>query len=175
MRLILSSYLDVGASQISYRHNENGKPELDLGDEISPPKFNLSHSADDCLLAVSSTTDLGVDIERMLPGRDYMALARRFFTAVELRILESEARDELFYRMWVLKEASVKARGMKLLGGLDRFECTLLNDGTVAVSDRKTQGDEGAWYCRQWQPGNNTVAAVIAHTADAVCIDRSLS
>jgi 4'-phosphopantetheinyl transferase len=174
LRNILSGYLDIAPEKIEFRNNENGKPFLDQAAGMPALSFNLSHSADQYLLAVTRSMNVGVDIEYVRPGRDYLALARRFFTEQEFQLLASDAGRDLFYRMWVLKEASVKARGMKLLAGLDRFQCSLSGDGILTVCDRSNAESERGWYYRQWQPDSRFVAAVVANTKRAVCVDKKL-
>jgi 4'-phosphopantetheinyl transferase len=174
LRLILSSYLSCPAADISFSYNNNGKPELAPAGSDSI-RFNLSHSGDCCLLAVTRGCDIGVDIERYRTGRDYEALARRFFTAGEQLILESDMGEQLFYSMWVLKEASIKARGMKLLEGLDRFECILTPDGALDIVDKLKQGDRDNWSIKLWQADDHSVAALVARCTEAKIIEKRLN
>ena len=69
--------------------------------------------------------------------------------------------------MWVLKEASVKARGMKLLAGLDRFQCSLSEDGILKVTDKLRQDDAGNWSARQWQPDGHSFSGARGESAEA--------
>ncbi len=174
LRLILGSYLRCPAADISFSYNNNGKPELAPARSDSI-RFNLSHSGNSCLLAVTSGCDIGVDIERFRAGRDYEALARRFFSAGEQLILESNMGENLFYSMWVLKEASIKARGMKLLEGLDRFECILTPDGVLDIVDKLKQGDRDNWSIKLWQADDHSVAALVARCAEAKIIEKRLN
>jgi len=172
LRLILASYLDCPGTDIIFNYNENGKPALS-SDKSHSLTFNLSHSGNHCLLAVAKESDLGVDIEQLHSGRDYAALAQRFFTPAEHDLLENSQDEGLFYRMWVLKEASVKVRGIKLLSGLDRFQCSVSEQGVLNVSDKLGEIQPGNWSVRQWQPDDQSIAAIVVRCADAVFVDKN--
>ena len=173
LRLILASYLRCSAAGLLFRYNENGKPELSSS-EPSSLRFNLSHSGNYCLLAVAADCEIGVDVEQVKSARDYQALAQRFFTASEFHLLRNTNDERLFYRIWVLKEASVKARGMKLLAGLDRFECTLSEDGELKVTDQHAEDDPGNWSVRQWQPDTDSIAALVVRSAEVEVVEKKL-
>ncbi len=174
LRSILARYLLCSGADIAFNYTENGKPELSQ-DTPSSLQFNLSHSGSDCLLAVTTGCDVGIDIERLQHGRDYGALAQRFFTAAEHRMFAESPDDQLFYRMWVLKEASVKARGMKLLQGLDRFECLVDEGNRLQVEDKLEKQNPGNWSMRQWQPDDQLIAAVVVKCKEAKFIEKRLT
>ena len=152
---------------------ENGKPHL-TGNEISALHFNLSHSGNRCLLAVTSGKDVGIDIEQCQVGRDYAALGQRFFSTAEHSLLENKSDAILFYKMWVLKEASVKARGIRLLEGLDRFECYFTAENNLCIKDSQEQKGAVDWSIYQWQPDENTVAAIVVRSPQANFIKKDL-
>ncbi len=174
LRLILARYLCCPGADIVFNYTENGKPELSQ-DTPGSIQFNLSHSGSYCLLALTAESDVGIDIERLQSGRDYAALAQRFFTAAEHEMFEESPDDRLFYRMWVLKEASVKARGMKLLQGLDRFECMIPANKSLNVVDKLDQNDQDNWSLRQWQPDENSIAAIVVRCKKARFIEKTLT
>jgi 4'-phosphopantetheinyl transferase len=89
-------------TQLAY--GEKGKPYL-LDNTL---KFNLSHSGDFVVLAVSDT-EIGVDIEKIKPYNK--AVAKRCFTSAELEWLSEENTNEAFYRLWTAKESIMKATG----------------------------------------------------------------
>ena len=174
LRLILANYLQCPGADLVFNYNENGKPGLCQG---SPGflQFNLSHSGNYCLLVVTEKDEIGVDIEKLQPGRDFAALAQRFFSVAEHRMIEESADELLFYRMWVLKEAAVKARGMKLLAGLDRFECFTDENKKLQIRDKlehQAAGDCSIW---QWQPECGVVAAVVARAEKISFEEKTLT
>ncbi len=173
LRLILASYVRCPANELVFIPGNNGKPELAI--ELPKLRFNLSHSGDCLLLSVAAGCDTGIDIEQIQANRDYTALAHRFFTAEESFLIDSSENDSLFYRMWVLKEAAVKARGMKLLVGLGRFECWLSENGELKIRDKLEQTEDTGWSVRQWQVDEKFVAAVMVRCAEAEFIDKTLT
>jgi 4'-phosphopantetheinyl transferase len=98
----------------------HGKPHLADRSELD---FNISHSGELALIAVARGRRVGVDVERVRPRTDVLAIARGSFSVRERRAIESgetdEARREAFFRCWTRKEAYLKARGEGLAGGLD--------------------------------------------------------
>ena len=97
----------------AFTYGKYGKPYLEPSAGIW---FNLSHSGDFAICAVSDEGELGVDIQKIVPAR--MNVAKRVFTAEQCAALETvqgTARDELFCELWVLREAAIKARGGSVL------------------------------------------------------------
>jgi 4'-phosphopantetheinyl transferase len=120
LRVILSRYLDRKPEDLQFIYNTYGKPFL----ENSSIFFNLSHSEDCGVLAVSREKMLGIDIEYVKSREDFSELAKRFFAPQEVEQLEvSPAAEKLlaFYRLWTLKEAFIKALGQGLSLPLESF------------------------------------------------------
>jgi 4'-phosphopantetheinyl transferase len=96
-------------SPLEFALHEHGKPHLPLSPEL---RFNLSHSHELALVAVTLDYEVGVDIERLRPLPRFVALADRFFPPSEPR-----PTDEIdFFRHWTRVEAILKARGVGLYG-----------------------------------------------------------
>ena len=140
VRTELASALNVAPETLAFVTGDHGKPEL-----FDPPQaiaFNLSHSGDWAVLAWlkgSAKARVGVDIEhRATGGRDVLRLARRYFSAAEQRALEKlegGAQEALFYRLWTLKEAWVKAHGLALAPQLGAVSFSL-DAGLLRVTNR---------------------------------------
>ncbi len=115
LRKVLSAYLEEPAERIEIVRGEHGKPRLAHGGL----EFNLSHSGELALIAVSQTRPVGVDVERMRPGRDFLALAERALSpdaAAQVRGATPADRAAAFYRHWVRHEARLKCLGAGLSG-----------------------------------------------------------
>jgi 4'-phosphopantetheinyl transferase len=124
LRRILSRYRGCNASDITFEYSSHGKPAL----PHDPLSFNLSHSGDWALCAVTLARRVGVDIELLRPDLASETIAERFFAPGEvaaLRALPLGEQTAAFFRCWTRKEAFVKARGEGLSLPLDRFEVTL--------------------------------------------------
>lgn len=99
--------------------------------------FNLSHSGEYVLLAVSSC-NVGADIEQH--GRMTEKVARRVFTPAELKWLEQEP-EERFTVLWTLKEAVTKALGRGLYLPFGAFEVLpLLRGESIVCGDAALYG-----------------------------------
>jgi 4'-phosphopantetheinyl transferase len=107
-RRLIGRHLDADPQSLVFVEEEHGKPALrDRGIE-----FNASHSGDLVALAFARETPVGVDVERKRQLHDTLALARRYFSAEEVAIVEkaTDAADA-FFTIWTAKEAIVKASG----------------------------------------------------------------
>jgi len=133
--MILGSYLGVPPREVRVQYQPNGKPEIHSFTEPARLRFNLTHSGDLALLALTLDQEIGIDVEQVRPfpealqgglsgKRDLPAIARRFFSRQEqdwLFAQPAEERDEAFFKIWTLKEAYLKAHGMGLTLPLDQF------------------------------------------------------
>lgn len=93
---------------ISYRYGAHGKPMI----ADFPKHFNLSHSGDYVVCAVSDG-EVGVDIQKWVPFKE--RTAERFFAPEEWKLLQTlpmGQRTEMFYRLWTRKEAYGKYTGL---------------------------------------------------------------
>jgi 4'-phosphopantetheinyl transferase len=104
LRVLLGRYLSADPSTLRFATTAAGKPRLDP----LVTQFNVSHSGDAAMIAVTRDADVGVDIERITPRARLAGVARRVFTPAEREAIDG---DEAFYRHWVAKEAFVKATG----------------------------------------------------------------
>ncbi|MBR4182922.1 MAG: 4'-phosphopantetheinyl transferase superfamily protein [Lachnospiraceae bacterium] len=99
-------------SKADVMYMEHGKPFLS---GMSDLHFNISHSGDYAICAVSDT-EVGCDIEKT--GELNMNLAERFFTPEEKSIIRS---SDDFFKIWVKKESVIKCTGEGMSRGLDTF------------------------------------------------------
>jgi 4'-phosphopantetheinyl transferase len=111
LRTVLAQYVGTVPRRLSFRYGEYGKPSLDR----EGPAFNLAHSADEAVLAVSEFGPIGVDIEEVRPGVFDPRSAELVLAPSELAtIAAARDRDAAFIRAWVRKEAYAKAMGLGL-------------------------------------------------------------
>ena len=124
-RAALAAVAGVGAAEWRFRPGEHGKPRAWLGERPAAVSFNLSHTEGLVGIAVGARPGaaLGFDIEAMERSVS-LDVAGRYFRPEEvawLRGLPQAERNEGFLRLWTLKEAFIKATGLGLAQGLDRF------------------------------------------------------
>lgn len=125
LRQLLDHQFCIGMRNIGFFRNEYGKMYIE--DDINgsykwPIYFNLSHSDNVLALAVSACYDIGVDVEKI--DRNFTNVAYSFFSKAEVKYLKDlseEVRQRELCKLWTLKEAYVKAKGMGLTIPLDSF------------------------------------------------------
>jgi len=123
LRTILSTYLNMPPETLTFVYSAHHKPAI-AGSNI---QFNLSHSEDLAVIAISAGQMVGIDIEKII-DRDIEGIAQRFFSPkenTELERLSPEDRMEGFYRLWSRKEALIKAIGKGLSIPLSHFSVSL--------------------------------------------------
>jgi len=122
VRSVLAGYLQQQPAILQFMLNQYGKPQLQQ--QPLPLHFNLSHTHGLLVLAVSADTEVGVDVEAVNREVEPLALAERFFAPAETALIKAQSADsqrDCFFRLWTLKEAYVKARGLGLQLGLESF------------------------------------------------------
>jgi 4'-phosphopantetheinyl transferase len=113
MRHIVGGCLGAPPAELRWKTGAHGKPEL-VG-EWTGVHANLSHSGGRCLIAVSQERAVGADIQRLVPGLDVVAMARRYFPDSEAQeVVEAADPAGSFARLWARKEAVTKAFGGRL-------------------------------------------------------------
>lgn len=124
LRMLLAGYQGGSPAALAFTTNSHGRPQLAGAGRDPDMAFSVSRSAHLALFAFARGADLGVDIEQARDGFDIDAIAEHFFAAEEaaaLRGLAPAERRHAFFRLWVHKEAYVKALGMGLAQPLDGF------------------------------------------------------
>jgi 4'-phosphopantetheinyl transferase len=125
LREVLQHSTGVAKKEISFEINEFGKPFLPNGF----PHFNISHSMDRALVALSWEAEIGIDIECMRQRDTTPKIARRFFSEAEVEDLFSLPREHQFkgfYNCWTRKEAYIKGKGKGLAIPLSSFAVSLI-------------------------------------------------
>jgi len=146
VRIVLARFLERAPDSLRFTTGVRGKPRV--VDAAVDLRFNLSHSGERALLAVTCGREVGVDIEKHR-SVDIGDLARRFFAPSEcqaLLALDLSEQIPAFFNCWTRKEAFIKALGDGMACPLDGFEVSLANDDSpqllrscTAVPDALTQ------------------------------------
>jgi 4'-phosphopantetheinyl transferase len=120
-RIALSHHSGVSASALRFRFNEYGKPSIDPDCGLH---FNLSNSLGLVVCLTSEGAEVGVDVEARARSASIAEVGPRMFSVQELEQLENLREDdkpERALRLWTLKEAHIKARGIGLALPLNKF------------------------------------------------------
>ncbi len=132
IRDLLSYYADIAPQDWQFEKSAKGKPEA-VNAPI-PLRFNISHTKNLIVCAVTLTDDIGCDVENTSRSNDVLAIAERYFSAkesTELFSLPDEQQRHRFFDYWTLKESYIKAWGLGLAIPLADFSFTI-ND-TVQI------------------------------------------
>jgi 4'-phosphopantetheinyl transferase len=126
--------------------------------------FNLSHARGHNLLGVVRRHRIGVDVERLDRGETGFDTIVETFAEQErtwvARAAPGRPRDRRVLRLWTLKEAYSKARGLGLGLPFDSFAFTLAEDRGV-LAFRPPQGEhEQGWRFVELEPVPDVLAAV---------------
>ena len=129
LRANLCTRLDCTNDRLSFGFHDHGKPFALVDGRTASIGFNVSHSASHGLIAFASgrrpRRRIGVDAEVRRTGRDFDGIAQRVFGPEERAVLEAswgEDKVRLFYRLWTMKEALIKALGTGFSLNPSRFE-----------------------------------------------------
>lgn len=164
LRNILSRYLDREPAQLRFCYNSYGKPALITETGTEGLRFNLSHSHDMALYAVTRDREIGVDIERFRPDVEAEKLAERFFSpgeAAALRALPEQLRTEGFFNCWTRKEAYIKAEGRGMSIPLSTFDVSLTPGEPVALlHSQKPPEETSRWSLQALNPAPGYAAAL---------------
>ena len=118
VRFALKKYWNLTSEDYRIDRGEKGKPFI-VG--VENVFFNISHSGDYVVCAVSDR-EIGIDIEKRAKAR--MEVAGRFFHGEEvaqLKMLEEDKQDQLFFNYWSVKESFLKYIGTGLTRPLNSF------------------------------------------------------
>ena len=138
LRINLCARLGCSNRDLSFGYLEHGKPYAEVNGARSSASFNVSHSGEHGLIAFADRDGLGVDLEVRTPGRDFDGIGSCVYGPQERRALSAAsgpAKVELFYRLWSLKEALIKALGTGFSLSPARFEVPqpMLEGGSSAL------------------------------------------
>jgi phosphopantetheine--protein transferase-like protein len=178
MRKAVNQCLSLRYNQIRFGRSDRGKPIIiePVINENNKPcfDFNISHSGDYCVLAVSHCGKVGVDVMKIeYSGRDlkdFFRIMNRQFSDNEWSFINSGINDSAmlsrFIRLWCLKESYVKAEGIGISYNLKRisFNCktpelkvTEITRDTVVTVDGKQLND---WIFEECLIDNNHCVSV---------------
>jgi 4'-phosphopantetheinyl transferase len=168
LRTILSGYLGVNPTLIAFDYGPQGKPFLAV--TASDIRFNVTHSHELALIAVSRNRELGVDVECVRPFTWKEQTPEHFFSLREvaaLRLLPDDIQQSAFFACWTRKEAYIKARGGGLSIPLDGFDVSVEpNEPAALLEVRNDRGEPLRWSMVELQPAQGYRGALVAHGKD---------
>jgi 4'-phosphopantetheinyl transferase len=141
LRSVLAHYQN-SSTNFTFSYEGKNKPCL----ANSTLSFNLSHSKNQLLIAITNKFKIGIDIEFMDTSIDVEQITRSFFTSEEteqILLHKNEQQFEAFYNCWTRKEAYIKALAQGLYKPLKSFQVSV---GTEAyLFDDKEEENTKQW------------------------------
>jgi 4'-phosphopantetheinyl transferase len=165
LRELLGRYLHRSPAEIRFEYNPEGKPFLAKDLSHTAIEFNVSHAHEVALLAFAIGRKVGVDVERVRPDFAVSEVADQYFSCgeiAELHALSGELSTRAFFQLWACREAYVKALGDGLQHPLNRFQVSLLPEG----SPQLLSTDASRWTLHLVFPDQQHAAAVVAEGRD---------
>lgn len=139
LRVVLARQFNCAAREVPLLEGASGKPRLD--DEFegaSRASFNIAHTKDVVVVALSQCRPIGIDIESRVRAPNPMELARRVLTDAERRQMHAVPpadRPPFFALLWTCKEAFLKGTGTGLRRAPKTVECTIDEETVWTLTD----------------------------------------
>jgi 4'-phosphopantetheinyl transferase len=119
LRILVASQLGCQPTEVCFEYQRLGKPQIDIvktgcRDQAKSLHFNVSHSGQWGLIALSQAP-VGVDLEKLQPRINAKSLMSQVVSQTEQaqwQNLGSAQHSEQIIRLWVCKEALLKAMGL---------------------------------------------------------------
>lgn len=138
LRHLLGAYLEIEPQEVVFTSDSYGKPALAFPVDERGIRFNMAHSGERVIYAVTCSRQVGVDLEQIRSDLAVETLAEQFFSAGEvaaLRKMPIEGRVKGFFACWTRKEALLKGWGNGLSLSLNTVDVWDADGGTWEISD----------------------------------------
>ena len=112
LRALLAARTGESAETLQFETNAHGKPSLR---DYPALAFNVSHSGNQALIALSARRTIGVDIEKLDAALNWREISEVALSADEYTQVDSmpdDVQPQMFLRCWTAKEALLKATGL---------------------------------------------------------------
>ena len=156
-RRLLADYTGEPAAALRILAATDGKPRLADHPSLC---FSLTHTRGLVACGVAREAEIGIDAEFIDRQTRTEEVAQSFFAPEETAAIEQaegEKKLDLFYRLWTLKEAVVKANGSRQSIEGIAFDLT-------SPAPRLLASAAALWSLTEWQPTpDHRLALAIKH------------
>ncbi len=165
LRVGLAERLGCANRALSFAYLEHGKPFATVNGRRADVGFNVSHSGRHGLIAIGAHDRLGVDVEERVSKRDLEGIGSLVYRSTERCLLAAATgrkKVHLFYRLWSMKEALIKALGSGFSLNPSGFEVPpAMLKGELSGSFRFPHAPSSEW--RLLDLGEPRFAAALAY------------
>ncbi len=122
VRRICANQLKIKPTAVQIELSRSGKPYA-----VCPSsrfEFNISHATGIVVIAWNASHPVGIDVESTDQSLPFQEISRVAFSETECAVLSTANLDEvqhMFFRIWVRKEAVLKAEGCGICETLQSF------------------------------------------------------
>lgn len=183
VRYALSRHMPIAPLQWHFDRTDFGKPVIgNRHAAVAGLEFNISHSTNVVVLAVTRGRRLGVDVEDLRADVP-LEIATGCFAGQEitqLHALPAALQPARFLDFWTLKESYIKARGKGLSLPLHAFGFELGGERDLAIQiDPALDDAPSNWRFWQWRPSPDSVGALCvenqAGAPSAITVRRTIA
>ena len=163
LRKILANVLGESPEALVFSYSARGKPSLYDHEGPAGLRFNLSHSEDVAMLALSWGIEVGLDLEAEGEDQPSWEMAELAFNAVEIEWLNAHSTTDFskaFMELWTLKEAVLKAEGSGLASGSEKYSVIPGSSGCASVLGHPDGLERADWQARSLYPLEGFRAAI---------------
>jgi 4'-phosphopantetheinyl transferase len=158
LRFILGKYTQQPASGIKFILGNNKKPSI----WQHSLKYNISHSGNWILIAVSNT-EIGTDTEEINSELPYKDILPGNFNTDEISYILTENAMNAFYLLWTRKEALTKATGQGLDENLKYIPCLT---GTHEIKNTLLKTSKN-WYVNSFETADQNIGSFATDIPEA--------
>lgn len=141
LKLLLSNLVGIKTDNLEIYEGVNGKPYLNQKDVF----FNVSHSGDCFVIAITHLGPIGIDVEQKNRIMDCSKIKSFLFSESELKLfdcLEQESKQEAMINAWTRKESFFKALGSGLTSPLKELEVNFVSGSEPSIQKIGWGNDE---------------------------------
>lgn len=165
LRVIVGGYCGCHPHEMQFEYGARGKPVLTRKSRRSAHiEFNMSHSGDAVLIAVSQDAEVGADIEEVGSATVYSdAIASTCINAQEAPTfagLTGMDRSLMLLRYWIHKEAYLKATGCGLSHDAQDLTVTFLDCRRSTIQQTYEPGQQRL-FGHDVRCGRNFIGAIV--------------
>jgi 4'-phosphopantetheinyl transferase len=163
LRRALGAFVGRDPASLRFEYGPHGKPELLRGNAWGDVRFNLAHSRDLAVVAITHESRIGVDVESTSRVTRMTRVAERYFTPSEreqLALLPEDEQRIAFFRVWTRKEAYLKARGEGISQILRVAEVTIDPGNPRLVRLGVPEGEPDRWLLADLAAPEGFIGAV---------------
>jgi len=164
LRAMLGQYLNAEPTALRFAYSPNGKPQLTEGFAGSGIHFNLAHTEDLAVMAVTRIGAIGADVEAVRPMKNVEELVARFFSPRENELFQKVSADQkpgAFFDLWTRKEALLKATGEGITRSLSLVEVSFLPGEPARLLAISGSAAKAAQWClRELSPAAGFTGAI---------------